>query len=39
MIKVERMNDEKNEQEVELEIAKTEDIAIGTYMSTELWGA
>jgi uncharacterized protein YndB with AHSA1/START domain len=29
MIKVERMNNEKNEQEVELEVAKTEDIAIG----------
>ena len=29
MIKVERMNNEKNEQEVELEVAKTENIAIG----------
>jgi hypothetical protein len=29
MINIERMNYEKNEQEVELEVAKTEDIAIG----------
>jgi hypothetical protein len=28
MVTVERMNTEKNEQEVELEVAKTEDIAI-----------